>query len=42
MNKDIESMISSYIDGELSNDDRIIFEKHMNRFSDNLKSVFSL
>jgi hypothetical protein len=29
MSTDIESMISSYIDGEISNKDKIIFEKYM-------------
>ena len=30
MSTDMESMISSYIDGEISNEDKIIFEKHIN------------
>ena len=30
MSADIESMISSYIEGEISNKDKIIFEKHIN------------
>ena len=29
LNKDIENMISSYIDGDISNENKIIFEKHM-------------
>jgi hypothetical protein len=31
MSTDIESMISSYIEGEISNEDKIIFEKYMNK-----------
>ena len=34
MSRDIESMISSYIEEEISNEDKIIFEKHIN---ENLK-----
>jgi len=30
MSADIESMISSYIEGEISNENKIIFEKYMN------------
>ena len=30
MSIDIESMISSYLEEEISNEDKIIFEKHMN------------
>ena len=29
LNKDIESMISCYIDGDISNENKIIFEKYM-------------
>ena len=30
MSTDIESMVSAYLEGEISNEDKIIFEKHIN------------
>ena len=39
MSTDIESMISSYIEGEISNEDKIIFEKHINENPEFSKKV---